>query len=93
MVCSVKNIQRLSILRDAVFLKLRTYQICQDYLAGELTNMEVTILIPKSYRQTQRLNKEVKLQGMSGMKHGNCDRTLSIKLRPSLNLKLNLGFN
>ena len=53
----------------------RTYPLCQDYLAGKLTIMEVSILIPKSYRQTQRLIKKVKLQGMSGVKHGNCDKT------------------
>ena len=43
----------------------RTYQLCQDCLAGRLTIQEVSILIPKSYRQTQRLINKVRLQGMS----------------------------
>jgi transposase len=53
----------------------RTYQLCQDYLAGRLTIQEVSILIPKSYRQTQRLVNKIKLQGMVGIKHGNSGKT------------------
>ena len=53
----------------------RTYQFCQDYLTGRLTIMEVSILIPKSYRQTQRLIKKVELQGMVGIKHGSSGKT------------------
>ena len=53
----------------------RAYQLCQDCLAGKLTIQEVSILIPKSYRQTQRLINKVKLQGMAGIKHGNSGKT------------------
>ncbi len=56
-------------------LEQRTYQLCQDYLAGKLTIMEVSILIPKSYRQTQRLINKSKLHGMTGIKHGNSGKT------------------
>lgn len=53
----------------------RTYQLCQDYLADKLTIRQVSILIPKSYRQTQRLINKLKLQGMMGIKHGNNGKT------------------
>ena len=54
---------------------LQTNQFRQGYLAGKLTIMEVSILIPNSYRQTQRLVKKVELQGMLGIKHGNSGKT------------------
>jgi hypothetical protein len=38
----------------------RLYQICQDCLSGRLTIKELSLLISKSYRQTQRtLNKRL----------------------------------
>ena len=40
----------------------RTYQLCQDYLAGKLTIQEVSILIPKSYRQTPYNKTPVQLE-------------------------------
>ena len=57
----------------------RTYQFCQDCLASKLTIQEVSILIPKSYRQTQRLINKVKLHGILGIKHGNNGKTPSNK--------------
>ncbi len=59
----------------------RTYQLCQDCLAGRLTIQEVSILIPKSYRQTQRLVNKIKFQGMAGIKHGNSGKTPYNKTR------------
>jgi transposase len=38
---------------------------------GKLSIQEVSLLISKSYRQTQRLIRKVELQGMAGVKHGN----------------------
>lgn len=51
------------------------YRFCQDAIYGKLTIKEVSILIEKSYRQTQRLILKVKNQGMMGTKHGNYGRT------------------
>ena len=50
----------------------RTYQLCQDCLCGRLTIQELSELLPKSYRQTQRILKKVDKLGMAGIKHGNC---------------------
>ena len=47
------------------------YRLCQETINGKLTIKELSILIPKSYRQCQRLIKKVKNQGMLGIKHGN----------------------
>ncbi len=52
----------------------RTYQLCQDCLSGRLTIQELSTLLPKSYRQTQRLVKKIQLQGLIGVKHGNTDK-------------------
>ncbi len=48
-----------------------TYQLCQDCLCRRLTIQELSILLPKSYRQTQRILKKVANMGMAGVKHGN----------------------
>ena len=51
------------------------YRLCQEVINGKLTIKELSILIPKSYRQCQRLVKKVKNQGMIGVKHGNFGNT------------------
>jgi hypothetical protein len=47
------------------------YQFCQDTINGKLTIKELSILIQKSYRQSQRLVEKVRNKGMLGVKHGN----------------------
>ena len=47
------------------------YCFCQDVINGKLTIKELSILIQKSYRQSQRLVEKVKNKGMLGIKHGN----------------------
>jgi hypothetical protein len=47
------------------------YRLCQETINGKLSIKELSILLPKSYRQTQRLVEKVKNQGMLGVKHGN----------------------
>lgn len=49
----------------------KVYQSCLDVIHGKLTIKEFSILIGKSYRQSQRLVQKVKKKGMSGVKHGN----------------------
>ena len=49
----------------------RLFQPCQDCLSGRLTIKELSILIFKSYRQTQRTLKKVELKGMLAIQHGN----------------------
>jgi hypothetical protein len=53
----------------------RAYQLCQDCLCGRLTIQELSVLLPKSYRQTQRILKKVDKMGMAGIKHGNSGKT------------------
>lgn len=51
------------------------YSYCQDVINGKLSIKELSILIQKSYRQSQRLVKKVRNQGMLGAKHGNFGKT------------------
>jgi len=56
------------------------YKLCQETIDGKLTIRELSVLIDKSYRQSQRLIKKVRNSGMLGVKHGNlgklpCNKT------------------
>jgi len=62
----------------------RTYQLCQDCLSGKLTIQELSILLPKSYRQAQRILKKVELKSMAGVKHGNTGKLPHNKTCPVL---------
>jgi hypothetical protein len=47
------------------------YRLCQEVILNKLTIKEFSILIGKSYRQSQRIVKKIKDKGMLGTKHGN----------------------
>lgn len=45
--------------------------LCQECLLGKITIVELSILLSKSYRQTQRILLKYKNQGVLGLLHGN----------------------
>ena len=60
------------------------YRLCQEVRCGKLTLKELSILIGKSYRQTQRIYRKVEQQGMLGVKHGNSGKTPHNKTPPDV---------
>mgnify|MGYP001613970355 FL=1 len=70
---------------EGVYMSLKNqevYRFCQEVLNGKLTIKELSLLVGKSYRQTQRLLIKVKNQGMLGTKHGNYGKTPINKTSP-----------
>jgi len=51
------------------------YRLCQEVINGKLSIKELSILIQKSYRQTQRILAKVESRGMLGVLHGNHGKT------------------
>lgn len=49
----------------------KDYSWCQETINFKLSIQELSLLVKKSYRQTQRLLKKVRDKGMLGVKHGN----------------------
>ncbi len=49
----------------------KTYNLCQEVIHGKLTIKEFSLLIGKSYRQSKRIVKNIRDNGMLGVKHGN----------------------
>lgn len=49
----------------------RLFNLCQETINKRLSVVELSVLILKSYRQTQRLVEKVRQRGMLGVKHGN----------------------
>lgn len=62
----------------------QTYELALEVGAGRLTLVEMSILIGKSYRQTQRILKKVESRSLLGVKHGNLGRTPKNKLDSEL---------
>ena len=63
---------------EGVYMSLKNqevYRLCQETINRKLTIKELSILIQKSYRQSQRLVQKVKDKGMLGVKHGNYGNT------------------
>lgn len=69
----------------AIYMSVKNqelYHLCQEVFNGKLTIKELSILIKKSYRQTQRLVKKVENNGMLGTKHGNYGKAPCNKTSP-----------
>lgn len=50
------------------------YDVITRVIRGEITGKKAAGLLGKSYRQTKRIIRKVKLCGMPGLRHGNRDR-------------------
>ncbi len=53
----------------------QTYELALQVINGRLTIVEFGVLIGKSYRQSQRILKNVQQRSLLGVKHGNIGRT------------------
>ena len=51
--------------------ELRTYRLACEVLAGKYTIKEFSLMIGKSYRQSQRIIAKVRQQDFLGVLHGN----------------------
>lgn len=49
----------------------RNYDVVSQIIHGDLRTSEGAELLERSYRQTKRIVRKVKLKGMAGIKHGN----------------------
>jgi len=62
----------------------KTYNLAQEVIHGKLNIREFSILIDKSYRQSRRIIKKIKENGMSGVRHGNFNNIPHNKTNKSL---------
>jgi transposase InsO family protein len=58
----------------------QTYELALEVIGGRLTLVEMSVLIGKSYRQTQRILKKIQQRSLLGVKHGNLGRTPANKI-------------
>jgi len=49
----------------------KVYRLCHEVILGKLSIGELSLLIEKSYRQSRRIVKKVRENGMLGVRHGN----------------------
>jgi hypothetical protein len=49
----------------------KNYELALQVIHGRLSIVEFSVLIGKSYSQSQRIIKKIKQNGMFGIKHGN----------------------
>ncbi len=71
--------------------ELRTYRLACEVLAGKYTIKEFSLMIGKSYRQSQRIIAKVRQQDFLGVLHGNTAKTPHNKL-PERNEALVVDF-
>ena len=72
---------------DGVFMsrvELKTFRHAMNVIEGRLSIVEFSLMIDKSYRQSQRIIKKVRAKAELGVLHGNCSRTPINKLDPGL---------
>lgn len=62
----------------------QTYELALEVFGGRLTIVEFSVLIGKSYRQAQRILKNVQSRSLLGVKHGNLGRTPRNKIDDAL---------
>lgn len=65
-------------------MEQKTYELALEVAGGRLTLVEMSVLIGKSYRQTQRILKKVQAKSLLGVKHGNIGRTPSNRIDDEL---------
>jgi len=78
---------------EGVYMSLKNqevYRLCQETLGGKLTIKELSLLLQKSYRQTQRLLRKVEDNGMLGTKHGNYGKTPCNKTSPLVEVDIKI---
>lgn len=66
----------------------KMYELAVQVLCKRLSIVEFSILINKSYRQSQRIIKKVKEKGMRGVKHGNLGKAPHNKTSKEMELDI-----